>query len=218
MDVCRASTAEGYCCHHTKTCVKKRPGCRFGIPRPPSEFTIIAQAMPEEVKKVEEKTVDSLEYIMGKVKTELKRIEDDLIERQREDVHASIDGSLSTMLSRLFLDIRISDDESELVINEDDAEYTLKASLVKEAWNQNPRHSLFPVNLQSPREILRSAVYHYALSVCKSGTKVVIKRELQDIFVNNFNAHWMLAWDGNMDIQPCLRLFFCHNVHDRLCM
>ena len=193
--------------HHTKTCVKKRPGCRFGIPRPPSEFTIIAQAMPEEVKKVEEKTVDSLEYIMGKVKTELKRIEDDLIERQREDVHASIDGSLSTMLSRLFLDIRISDDESELVINEDDAEYTLKASLVKEAWSQNPRHSLFPVNLQSPREILRSAVYHYALSVCKSGTKVVIKRELQDIFVNNFNAHWMLAWDGNMDIQPCFDYF-----------
>jgi hypothetical protein len=58
--------------HHTKTCVKKRPGCRFGIPRPPSEFTIIAQAMPEEVKKVEEKTVESLEYIMGKVNVELK--------------------------------------------------------------------------------------------------------------------------------------------------
>ena len=193
--------------HHTKTCVKKRPGCRFGIPRPPSEFTIIAQAMPQEVKKVEEKTVESLEFIMGKVNAELKRIEDDLIERQRGDVHASIEGSLSTMLYKLFADIRISDDESQLVIKEDDDEYILRTSLVQEAWSQNPRHTLFPVNLQSPREVLRSAVYHFALSVCKSGTKVVLKRDLKDIFVNNFNAHWMLAWDGNMDIQPCLDYF-----------
>ena len=64
--------------HHTKTCVKKRPGCRFGIPRPPSDFTNIAQAMPEEVKKIEEKTVETLEYIMGKVTVELKLLEDDL--------------------------------------------------------------------------------------------------------------------------------------------
>ena len=57
--------------HHTKTCIKKRPGCRFGIPRPPSDFTIIAQAMPEEVKKIEEKTVETLQYIMWKVNAEL---------------------------------------------------------------------------------------------------------------------------------------------------
>ena len=31
--------------HHTKTCNKKGPDCRFNIPRPPSDFTIIAQAM-----------------------------------------------------------------------------------------------------------------------------------------------------------------------------
>jgi hypothetical protein len=111
------------------------------------------------------------------------------------------------MLSKLFLNIRISDDESELVIKEHDDEYILKTYLVQEAWSQNPRHSLFPLNLQSSREILRSAIYHYALSVCKSGTKVVLKRDLKDICVNNFNAHWMLAWDGNMDIQPCLDYF-----------
>ena len=193
--------------HHTKTCVKKRPGCRFGIPRPPSEFTIIAQAMPEEVKKVEEKTVESLEFIMGKVNVELKRIEDDLVERKRGDVNASIEGTLVTMLSKLFPDIRISDDQSELVIKEHDDEYILKTYLIQEAWSQNPRHTLLPINLQSSRDILRSAIYHYALSVCKSGTKVVLRRDLKDIFVNNFNAHWMLAWDGNMDIQPCLDYF-----------
>jgi hypothetical protein len=194
--------------HHTKTCGKKKPGCRFGIPRPPSDFTIIAQAMPEEMKKVEEKTVQSLEFVMGKVKTELKRIEDDLIQRKRDgNTNAEIEGTLDSMLQRLLPDIRITEDESEIIIKENREEYSLKTALVKEAWKQNPEHDTLPINLQASRERLHSAVYHYALSVCKSGTKVVLKRALRDIFVNNYNAHWMISWDGNMDIQPCLDYF-----------
>ena len=194
--------------HHTFTCGKKNPGCRFGIPRPPSEFTIIAQAMPGEMKKVEEKTVKSLEYIMGKVKTELKRIEDDLIERKRDgNMNAEIEGTLNLMLQKLFPNIRITDDESEIVIKENGEEYSVKTALVQEAWKQNPNHNILPINLQASRERLQSAMYHYALSICKSGTKVVLKRELRDIFVNNYNAHWMISWDGNMDIQPCLDYF-----------
>ena len=194
--------------HHTKTCRKKGPGCRFGIPRPPSEFTIIAQAMPEEVKAAEESTVKSLQYIMGKVKAELKSIEDDLIEKQHGgNVNAEIEGSLTSMLSKILPNIIISNDQSVICIVEDGEQYTLRTPLVQEAWSQNPRHHMFPINLQASSDILRSAVYHYALSVCKSGTKVVIKRELKDIFVNNYNAHWMISWDGNMDIQPCLDYF-----------
>ena len=168
--------------HHTKTCRKKSPGCRFGIPRPPSEFTIIAQAMPSEMKKVEEKTVKSLEYIMGKVKTELKRIEDDLIERKRDgNMNAEIEGTLNLMLQKLFPNIRITDDESEIVIKENGEQYSVKTALVQEAWKQNPNHNILPINLQASRERLQSAMYHYALSICKSGTKVVLKRELRDI-------------------------------------
>ena len=57
--------------------------------------------------------------------------------------------------------------------------------------------------------LLYAAVYHYALSVCDHGTKVVLKRNIQDIFINNFNPDWMIAWDGNMDIQPILDYFAC---------
>ena len=194
--------------HHTKTCRKKGPGCRFGIPRPPSEFTIVAQAMPAEIKEVEESTVKSLEYIMGRVKTELKSIEDDLIQRQHEgNANAEIKGTLTSMLSKLFPYIQISEDQSVICIGNDDELYNLRTPLVQEAWSQNPRHLEFPINLQASKEILRSAVYHFALSVCKCGTKVVLKRDLKDIFVNNFNAHWMISWDGNMDIQPCCDYF-----------
>ena len=194
--------------HHTKTCGKKGPDCRFNIPRPPSDFTIIAQAMSEEVKKVEVETVRGLAYIMGKVKAELKRIEDDLNERRNENnEYAEIKGTLSTMLMKLFPTIRLSDDEETICLKEENEEYKLKTAFVRETWKQNQRHGKGNLDVLSPRERLQSAVYHYALSVCSHGTKVVLKRNLQDIFVNNFNPDWMVAWDGNMDIQPCLDYF-----------
>ena len=194
--------------HHTKTCRKKGPDCRFHIPRPPSEFTIIAQAMPEEVKKVEVETVKCLAYIMQKVKAELKLIEDDLNERKNENnQYAEIEGTLGEMLMKLFPIIRISDDEEIISIKEEGEEYKLKTSFVKETWKQNPRHDKGDIDLLAPRERLQSAVYHYAISVCNHGTKVVLRRNLQDIFINNFNPDWMIAWDGNMDIQPCFDYF-----------
>ena len=194
--------------HHTKTCRKKGPDCRFNIPRPPSEFTIIAQAMPEEVKKVEVETVKCLAFIMHKVKAELKIFEDDLNERKNEkNQYAEIEGTLDGMLIKLFPRIRISDDEETISIKDEGEEYKLKTGFVKETWKQNPRDDKGDIDLLAPRERLQSAVYHYALSVCSHGTKVVLKRNLQDIFVNNFNPDWMVAWDGNMDIQPCLDYF-----------
>ena len=45
--------------------------------------------------------------------------------------------------------------------------------------------------------------YEEALSYTKIGYKVVIERDLTELFVNSYNAEWMEAWDGNMDMQPC---------------
>ena len=56
-------------------------------------------------------------------------------------------------------------------------------------------------------QYLRSLVYHSCLTVCNRGTKVVHKRRVQDITTNNYNPHFMLAWDGNMDLQLCLCYF-----------
>ena len=44
--------------------------------------------------------------------------------------------------------------------------------------------------------------YEEALSFTKTGYKVVIERDLTEIYVNSYNVEWMEAWDGNMDIQP----------------
>ena len=45
--------------------------------------------------------------------------------------------------------------------------------------------------------------YEEALSFTKTGYKVVIERDLTEIFINSYNAEWMEASDGNMDMQPC---------------
>ena len=196
--------------HHTKTCRKQGPDCRFGIPRPPSEYTIIAQTMSEEERKTESETVIGQAFIMGKVKAELKRVEEDLKERRKQDKKAEIEGTLPEMLQKLFPEVRLAANEEFIIIQEDEEEQIkVKTALVKEAWKQNPIHEEQPINLETSKERLQSAAYHFALSIITYGTKIVIKRDLQDICTNNYNVGWMVVWNANLDIQPISDYFSC---------
>ena len=49
--------------------------------------------------------------------------------------------------------------------------------------------------------------YYEALSFSKTGITVILKRRPNEIYINNYNPEWLKAWDGNMDIQPCMDLF-----------
>ena len=49
--------------------------------------------------------------------------------------------------------------------------------------------------------------YLLALSFSKKGYTIVQKRDIDEIFVNSYNAEWLLAWNGNMDLQICLDFF-----------
>jgi hypothetical protein len=196
--------------YHTKTCRKHGPDCRFGIPRPPSEYTVIAQTMTEEERKSEAETVIGLAFIMGKVKAKLKRVEEDLRERRKTNRKAEIEGTLQEMLQELFPDVRLAANEEFIIIQEDeDVQVRVKTALVKEAWMQNPKSKEQPINLETFKERLQSAVYHFALTIITYGTKVILQRELKDIFVNNYNPGWMVVWNGNLDIQAITDYFSC---------
>ena len=41
----------------------------------------------------------------------------------------------------------------------------------------------------------------------KRGISVVLQRDITECSVNNYNAEWIRAWSGNMDIQVCLDFF-----------
>ena len=46
--------------------------------------------------------------------------------------------------------------------------------------------------------------YHEALGVSQRGQIVVMKRKLNEMWVNNYHPHFMKAWKANMDIQFCM--------------
>ena len=50
-------------------------------------------------------------------------------------------------------------------------------------------------------------LYYEALGVSKKGKIIILKRKVQEMWVNNYNPEWIRAWDGNMDVQLCLDFF-----------
>jgi hypothetical protein len=51
---------------------------------------------------------------------------------------------------------------------------------------------------------ISSADYYTALSQNSHGTSIILKRNMNEIYVNNYNPEWLKAWDGNLDLQVCL--------------
>ena len=44
--------------------------------------------------------------------------------------------------------------------------------------------------------------YHKLLSFSVKGYSVVLKRDISEIYINNFNSEWLPVWNSNMDISP----------------
>ena len=47
-------------------------------------------------------------------------------------------------------------------------------------------------------------IYEDALSVSKSGYRILHKRDIDECYINNYNAEWIISWNSNMDLQVCL--------------
>ena len=41
----------------------------------------------------------------------------------------------------------------------------------------------------------------------KFGSSVLLRRDVDEIWINNYNPEWALSWNANHDIQPCLDYF-----------
>ena len=49
--------------------------------------------------------------------------------------------------------------------------------------------------------------YKDMLRISSGGYKIIHKRDIDEIFVNNYNKEWIICWDANMDIQITLDHF-----------
>ena len=179
--------------HHTKTCRKFNTICRFKYPRYPSNFHIIAKENPEEEKGI---FWDKINFPLEKVKAllELITVEND-----------KYNNNLDLLLGEAIQNIWFENESDQIIIRNGSIDICYKASDVFQFYKTY-------TNIEIPRfctspDVLRRAVYHYCLSFCEYGTRIVLQRHIDEIFVNNYNPHWMEAWQGNMDIQLCLDYF-----------
>ena len=86
---------------------------------------------------------------------------------------------------------RASQDVFDL-INIDEVEVRRLEALLEKA-------KIIPENGQSPIKI-----YESALGISAKGYKIVYKRDIDEIYVNNYNREWLINWNANMDLQLCL--------------
>ena len=49
--------------------------------------------------------------------------------------------------------------------------------------------------------------YHEYLAMSRTGVKVVLQRDIGEIYVNTYNPLWLEMWDGNMDLSPVKDFF-----------
>ena len=54
---------------------------------------------------------------------------------------------------------------------------------------------------QSDEEIIKN--YEEALGLSEFGYKIIHKRDVNEIMVNNYNSEWIRNWNANMDLQLC---------------
>ena len=75
--------------------------------------------------------------------------------------------------------------------------------------SENEPLHIYKVNKKKRIELLLEKAntplheYEEALSHTNVGYKVVLERDVTEIFINSYNIEWIRAWDGNMDMSPC---------------
>ena len=53
----------------------------------------------------------------------------------------------------------------------------------------------------------RYNLYKEALSITHRGYEIVLRRDTDEIYINNYNEEYLIAWDSNIDIQVTLDYF-----------
>ena len=151
--------------HHTKTCKKHSPDCRFGIPRFPIWKTMLS-------KPIEGESAEEISDIRIKHKEVLKRV------------------------------LAVLEDKEEMAKIWKD--YDKQTETIEEYGVNRKQRILKALELAgvSPK-CYEAAVREQT----RKGVNIILARDIDEMYINNYNPEWIRAWDANMDIQPCFDFF-----------
>ena len=66
---------------------------------------------------------------------------------------------------------------------------------------------LIEANIEGDNFDERNQEYTKALQITSHGYSVILKRDIDELNINNYNEEWIICWDGNMDIVFCMDFF-----------
>ena len=151
--------------HHTKTCKKTSPDCRFGMPRYPMWKTILSKPVKgtdeEEKRDRKIKHNEALKAVLGVLEDE-------------------------KVMSEIWSDYD-KDNESKKEYVKNRKQRILR---VLEIAGVDPKCYLEAVQEQT-----------------RNGVNIILARDVDEMFINNYNPEWILAWNGNIDFSVCLDFF-----------
>ena len=180
--------------HHTRSCRKNNcPVCRFLFPRFPTNETLIS--VPAKIKFKDEIKRDEM---LSKAKCSLQKVKDVLTD---VDAMKEIETSFPVNMNYVNDENYLNDVQEQRLYS-----LLLKANIAEVL--EVEENSLISENqrkVQFKRDLIKQ--YKEMLKISTGGYKIVHKRDIDEIFVNNYNKEWIKCWNSNMDIQLTLDHF-----------
>ncbi|CAG2199123.1 unnamed protein product [Mytilus edulis] len=187
-------TVQQHSKNHSKSCRKKGTECRFNFPRPPSEKTFISRPIEdEEDKEHDEDADDSKKSDSESSKPSEKTFipcpmkHDD---HHHHDKHT--DGDINEK------------SESKGSILKAKQMLACLWDVIKECEDKN---------LTTSELFLKAGLSQEDFQECfrwiTNRNTVVLKRNKDELFINQYNPHLLKSWNANMDIQYILDAYSC---------
>ena len=90
--------------------------------------------------------------------------------------------------------IKVFDDQENVKIIMEDTN--------KDSEGKNQRETRISFRIRKACNLAEVNYLDYidALKISNQGYKVVLQRDVDELFINPFNEEWLRAWDANMDI------------------
>ena len=181
--------------HHSKSCKKKGNVCRFNFPRPPSVRTFISSQSETELEEQMSNKPNMATGLNVKLDNEQR------LTVTKQEIEMESDEQLSDITDNTDK----IDEEQKPIDTKQEA-----VNLLRGVWDYILSQDKILTCEQLFQKLgidqLRYEEAHNALTKRQC---VVLKRDPNEVWINQYNPHLLRCWDANMDIQFVLDPFSC---------
>ena len=176
--------------NHTKTCQSHGKYCRFRFPRFPSRVTLVRQKMTSDIRR---------HYcIVSFIRNFLPLVKKILSKMTHNELNYC---QFDSFLKKVFAQIYFTEEKHAIFVElTSNVKFNLPCHVIERILPFLP-YSERQFHILSSENLLMNSVYHFAISFTKHGSRMLHKRDLCDVYINNYNPFFTLAWNGNHDCQ-----------------